>query len=423
MFQERNGWERPGWFHSSPVPVLPYDFYGAYDHTPAHADHPYYNLIAQDYTFDFPVHHDVIQQECLACRGRAAVFDMTSFGKYYLTGPDAQKAADWIFSADVTRAAGSTVYTCMLNERGGVEADLTVSVCEGGEGTACDPSFEGGGFYITTGGSTARYCASHILKEARRQGWAVDLEDRTEDLALISVQGPQSRDILQQLTQEDLADASFPFSSHKIITLAGHSLRAMRLSFVGELGWELHVPRDSALAVYRSLMDVGESWGIANAGFRAIDSLSCEKGYRHWHGDVRPDDTPLEAGLAFTCKLNTQTNFKGRAALERQREEGIYKKLVTLTLEDGSRPLWGQEAIVRDGAVLGYVRRADYAFSLGRAIAYGYVRRPDGGRVTKEFLSSGTWQLEATGERLPASLHLKPPFDPQNLRVKGVYGG
>ncbi|XP_063887251.1 sarcosine dehydrogenase, mitochondrial-like [Scylla paramamosain] len=423
VFQERNGWERPGWFHSSPVPVLPYDYFGAYDHTPAHADHPYYSLLTQDNTFDFPVHHDVIQQECIACRERAAVFDMTSFGKYYLTGPDAQRTADWVFSANMTGPAGSTIYTCMLNERGGVEADLTVSVCEGGEGTACDPSFEGRGFYITTGGSTGRYCAKHILKEARSQGWLVDLEDRTEDLALISVQGPHSRDILQQLTHEDLADSSFPFSSHKTITLAGHSLRALRLSFVGELGWELHVPRDSALAVYRSLMDVGKSWGITNAGFRAIDSLSCEKGYRHWHGDVRPDDTPLEAGLAFTCKLNTQTNFKGRAALECQRKEGISKKLVTLTLEDGSRPLWGLEAIVRDGEVLGYVRRAEYAFSLGRAIAYGYVRRPEGGRVTKEFLSSGTWQLEVMGKRLPASLHLKPPFDPQNLRVKGIYGG
>ena len=183
------------------------------------------------------------------------------------------------------------------------------------------------------------------------------------------------------------------------------------------------MPRDSALAVYRSVLEVGKLKGIMNAGFLAMDSLSCEKGYRHWHSDLRTDDTPLEAGLDFTCKLAAPTNFKGRAALERQRAEGISKKLVTLTLEDGARPLWGQEAIVRDDEVMGYVRRAEYAFSLGRAIAYGYVQRPGGVEVTKEFLSSGTWHLEVMGKRLSASLHLRPPFDPRNLRLKGIYGG
>lgn len=421
VFQEVNGWERPGWFHSSPAPVLPYDWYGAYDHTPPHTDHPYYNLLKQDYTFDFPAHHHVIQQECAACRERAAVFDMTSFGKYFLSGPDAQKTVDWIFSADMGRPSGSTIYTCMLNNRGGVEADLTVSVCEGGDGTPCNPSFEGRWFYITTGGSTGRYCEGHILKEARKRGWRITLQDHTESLALLSVQGPHSRDILQQLTQADLGDSSFPVSSHKLITLGGHTLRALRLSFVGELGWELHVPRDSALAVYRSVMAAGEPRGIANAGFRAMDSLSCEKGYRHWHSDVTPDDTPLEAGLAFTCKLTTQTDFRGRAALERQRAEGVSKKLVTMTLENGSQPLWGLEGIIRDNQVVGYTRRAEYAFSLDRAIAYGYVRHPEGGPVTKKFLSSGTWELDVMGERFPVALHSRPPFDPSNLRVKGIY--
>ena len=173
------------------------------------------------------------------------------------------------------------------------------------------------------------------------------------------------------------------------------------------------MPRASALDVYRSVLDVGKPWGITNAGFRAMDSLSCEKGYRHWHGDVRPDDTPLEAGLAFTCKLITQTDFKGRAALERQRAEGISKKLVTLTLEDGSRPLWGLETILRNGQRVGYVRRAAYAFTLDRAIASGYVQRPEGGRVTKEYLSNGTWQLEVMGKCYPAILHLQPPFIPK----------
>lgn len=181
------------------------------------------------------------------------------------------------------------------------------------------------------------------------------------------------------------------------------------------------MPNESAPAVYRAVMEAGKPWGITNAGYRAIDSLSCEKGYRHWHGDVRPDDSPLEAGLAFTCKLKTNTNFLGRAAVEQQKAEGIKRKLVTLTLQDSMQPLWGLEAIVRDNQIVGYARRAEYAFALGRAIAYGYVTRPEGGVVNKEFLSTGKWHLESMGVSLPATVHLRPPFDPKNLRVKGEY--
>lgn len=186
-------------------------------------------------------------------------------------------------------------------------------------------------------------------------------------------------------------------------------------------GWELHVPNSSAQAVYQAVMAAGKPLGLVNAGYRAIDSLSCEKGYRHWHADVRPDDTPLEAGLAFTCKLKTDTDFLGREAIEEQKRAGITKKLVTFTLNDPSRPLWGLEGIWRDGQPVGYVRRAEYAFALGRAIAYGYVRNPEGGKVTNDFLKTGTWQIESLGEMLDSTLHIRPPFDPKNLRVKGLY--
>lgn len=181
------------------------------------------------------------------------------------------------------------------------------------------------------------------------------------------------------------------------------------------------MPNESAVAVHKALMDVGEPFGLVNSGYRAIDSLSCEKGYRHWHADVRPDDTPLEAGLAFTCKLKTDTNFLGRQTIERQKAEGIRKKLVTLTLNDPSKPLWGLEGIWRNGESLGYVRRAEYAFYLGRAIAYGYIERPDRAKITNDFLKNGMWQLDAMGTMLEASVHVRPPFDPQNLRVKGLY--
>lgn len=181
------------------------------------------------------------------------------------------------------------------------------------------------------------------------------------------------------------------------------------------------MPNASAEAVYEAVMAAGKPLGLVNAGYRAIDSLSCEKGYRHWHADVRPDDTPLQAGLAFTCKLKTDMDFLGRQALEVQKSEGIIKKLATFTLNDPSRPLWGLEGIWRDGKPVGYIRRAEYAFALGRAIGYGYVKTPEGGKVTNDFLKTGVWQLESMGDLLDTTLHIRPPFDPKNLRVKGIY--
>ncbi|KAK3861533.1 hypothetical protein Pcinc_032521 [Petrolisthes cinctipes] len=412
VFQERQGMERPGWFHSHPVPLPLQDS----------VDTRYEEVLKLDYTFDLPAHFETLRQECLSCRKHAAVFDLTSFGKFLMTGRDAEAAADWLFSADVTaKAPGATVYTCMLNSRAGVEADLTVSVCEAGEGLPNAPQFEGRGFYLTTGGPTAEYCRAHVVCEARRRGWQVHVADLSEELAILSVQGPNSRAILRKLTSDSLDDASFPLYSHRVITVASHRLHAIRLSFVGELGWELHIPRASAVEVYRAVKEAGRDVGLVDAGFRAMESLSCEKGYRHWHADLRLDDTPLEAGLAFTCKLKTDTDFLGRKALEEQKAKGVRRRLVTLTLQDHQHPLWGQEVIKRDGHVVGYVRCAQHAFTLGQVIAYGYVQQPDGGPVTRDFLSTGDWQVEARLKHLPVTLNLTHPFDPQNLRLKGIY--
>ncbi|KAK3866803.1 hypothetical protein Pcinc_027685 [Petrolisthes cinctipes] len=426
VYQEKHGWERPGWFTSTPSPLLTYDWYGSYpSNSSPHQHYTYRDLLQDEYSFNFPPHHQQLQRECLGCREGAAIFDMSYFGKFYLTGPDAQKAADWLFTADMSRPAGTTAYTCMLNDHGGTEADLTVSVCEGGEGSACDPHFKGRGFYLAVGGAAASHNLAHVMSEVRRRGWQVSITDHTEDMAMISVQGPNSRTILQRLTECDLSNDAFPFSTHKVISLAGHTLRALRLSFVGELGWELHIPSKSALSVYRAVKLAGRELGIVDSGYRAIDSLSCEKGYRHWHADLRPDDNPLEAGLSFTCKLKSDTDFLGRAALQYSRARGLTKRLATFTLDDPTMPLWGLEGLKRDGQFVGYLRRAEYAFTLGRAIGYGYVRRPDrdsgSGVVDREFLASGTWEIEIQGRPYPATLHLKHPFDPKNLRVKGIY--
>lgn len=421
VFQERHGWERPGWFSAQgPAPVLPYDYCGAYGHR-AREDYAYGRLLGQEYTFSFPPHHDVIKKECLACRGAAAVFDMSYFGKFFLVGPDARKAADWLFSADVSRPPGSTVYTCMLNHRGGTESDLTVSrLAPGPQASPLAPAFEGDGYYLAVGGAAAQHNWSHIRTVLQDRKFRCQLIDSSEDLGLISVQGPASRAVLQELLEADLSDDAFPFSTHKLVRAAGHLVRAVRLSFVGELGWELHAPRPSCLPVYQALMTAGAKHGLVNAGYRAIDSLSIEKGYRHWHADLRADDSPLEAGLAFTCKLKSSVPFLGREALEKQRAEGLRRRLVGFTVDE-KVPMFGLEAIWRNGQVVGHVRRADFGFTINKTLAYGYIRDPSGGPVSLDFVKSGDYALERMGVTHAAQAHLKSPFDPDNKRVKGVY--
>ncbi|KFO21517.1 Sarcosine dehydrogenase, mitochondrial [Fukomys damarensis] len=383
VFQERHGWERPGWF--SPQGPAP------------------------------------IQRECLSCRGAAAVFDMSYFGKFYLLGPDARKAADWLFSANVSRPPGSTVYTCMLNRRGGTESDLTVSrLAPGTQGSVVAPAFEGDGYYLAVSGAVAQHNWCHISTVLQDQRFRCQLVDCSEDLGLISIQGPASRAILQEVLDADLSNAAFPFSTHRLVRAAGHLVRALRLSFVGELGWELHVPQASCLPVYRAVMAAGAQHGLVNAGYRAIDSLSIEKGYRHWHADLRPDDSPLEAGLAFTCKLKSAEPFLGREALEKQQAAGLRRRLVCLTVEE-KVPMFGLEAIWRDGQVVGHVRRADFGFTVDKTIAYGYIRDPSGGPVSLDYVKTGDYALERMGVPYAAQVHLKPLFDPENKRVKGIY--
>ncbi|XP_032227351.2 sarcosine dehydrogenase, mitochondrial [Nematostella vectensis] len=421
VYQERHGWERPGWFKPDSKPQLKdYDFYGSYDR-PRHEDYLYKDLLSQEYTFDFPPHHDIIGAEAKACRSNAAVFNMSYFAKYYISGPDAQKAVDWIFTANMQKKPGSVTYTCMCNKDGGVEADLTVSVLEPGDGsTAALPHFDGNGFYVAIGGGVGQHSYSHLTNVIAEKGFDVKLEEVTNDLGMLSVQGPKSREILSKLTDADLSDEAFSFSTHKMINIAGHPVRALRLTFVGELGWELHIPRDSCVPVYRAVMEAGREHGIVNAGYRAIDSLSAEKGYKHWHQDLRHDDTPLEAGLGFTCKLKKDTPFLGREALEKQKAEGIKKRLVCFTL-DQHKALLGLEAIRRNGEVCGFIRRGDWGFAIDKSIAYGYVYDPSGKPVTNEFIKSGSYTLESRGEIFSVEAILGAPFDPKNLRVKGQY--
>ncbi|KFP18857.1 hypothetical protein Z169_10155, partial [Egretta garzetta] len=423
VFQERHGWERPGWFSpggAAPVStarVLGGVQPGGYRLCPAHTGHVL-RLQGVRYAASKGMN------ECLTCRNALALFDMSYFGKFYLVGPEATKAANWLFTADVSKAPGSTVYTCMLNKQGGVESDLTVSrISPGDPASPLAPAFEGDGYYLAIGGAVAQHNWSHIttvLQDMKLQCKLLEQAGELRPFTTAALLFPHSRLVLQEVLDTDLSNEAFPFSTHKLATAAGCTVRAMRLSFVGEMGWELHVPKADCVKVYQAVMEAGARHGITNAGYRAIDSLSIEKGYRHWHADLRPDDTPLEAGLAFTCKLKSSIPFLGREAVEAQKAKGIFRRLVCFTTEE-KVPMFGLEAVWRDGEVVGHIRRADFGFAIDKTIAYGYIRDPAGGPVSLDFVKSGSYQLERMGVSYPARAHTKSPFDPDNKRVKGFY--
>ncbi|OXA46595.1 Sarcosine dehydrogenase, mitochondrial [Folsomia candida] len=372
FYQERQGWERPGYFVESPCPVQPYDYYGQYGHT-RNSDITYKETLAGEYSFGFSKHQEIIRQEALNCRKKCAIFDMSYFGKFFLVGPDATKAAQYIFSNDMNKPPGS-----------------------------------GLGYYLAVGGTTSAYTYSTIMSIIRSKNFKVDLVDQSDHYGMMSVQGPNSRAILTSVFNDTIYfdNESFPFSTHKICTLDGINVRLMRVSFVGELGWELHVPNDKCFKIYHHI---------------------CEVGYRHWHADIRSDDSPLEAGLGFTCKLKSNEDFHGRDALVKYKNSGSLKKrLFCFTIDYKDSPLWGLETIWNDttNKPVGYLRRADYAFTLDNGIGYGYLYEDlMGQKLTnaKNIANNNSFSIEIMGQRLPAQIHLKSPFDPMSLRVQGVY--
>jgi 4-methylaminobutanoate oxidase (formaldehyde-forming) len=244
----------------------------------------------------------------------------------------------------------------------------------------------------------------------------VQLTDISMATAVLGLMGPLAREVLSQATDADLSSDAFPFATSRGLQVAGATVRAMRVTFVGELGWELHVPAESAGAVYDRLMELGQAHGIANAGYRAIDSLRLEKGYRIWGADVTPDHTPLEAGLGWAAKLKTDTAFLGREALEQQKADGLAKRLVFFTVDDPEIVLLGRETIYRNDERVGWLTSGGFGHTVGQGIGMGYVRNNDG--VDRDFLASGDYELEVACERVPAKLSLQPAYDPKSERVK-----
>jgi 4-methylaminobutanoate oxidase (formaldehyde-forming) len=380
-FGEKLGWERPNWF----------------------ADLARGEKAEDLYSYERQNWFEAVGREHQACRERVAVFDQTSFAKFLLSGRDAEQALSWIAANDVARPPGHLVYTEMLNSRGGIECDLTVGRLSETE------------YYIVTGTGFATHNFDWISR-AMPEALDARLIDVTSSNAVLSVMGPRSRDVLQTLTEHDMSNAAFPFGRIKRITLAGTPLLALRVTYVGELGFELHIPVEFAASVYEALMEGGEPHGIANAGYRAIESLRLEKGYRAWGADIGPDHSPLVAGLGWAVKLKSDVPFQGRDALESQAAKPLPRLLAGFTT-DPAVVLLGRETTYRDGKRVGWLTSGGYGYTVGRSIGYGYVRDPEHG-VDRAKVLSGRYELEVATERVPAEIFLDPLYDPTMSRVK-----
>lgn len=378
-FGQKLGWERPNWF--APDGVEPRD----------------------EYSFGRQNWFSHVGAEHRRTRERASLFDQTSFAKFLVVGRDAERALDWICAGDIRKPRGALTYTQMLNSRGGVECDLTVT-------RLADDRF-----YIVTGTGFATHdfdwIASNIGETLHAQ-----VIDVTSAYACLALMGPRSRDILAALTDADVANDAFPFLTMQELCVAGAPTFALRVTYVGELGWELHIPVEFACAVYDALVAAGRQHGLGNGGYRAIESLRLEKGYRVWGSDIGPDHTPLEAGLGFAVKLGTDIDFIGRSALVRQRGQRLTRRLFGFTVEDNERVLLGRETIYRNGERVGFLTSGGFGYTVNRNIGYGYVNNPAG--ISREFIQSGEYELEIATERVPATLHRRPLFDPSGTRVK-----
>src|SRR5882724_27206 len=338
-------------------------------------------------------------------RTNVTVFDQTSFSKYLMVGRDAEAALQWLCTADVGVEVGTSVYTGMLNERGTYESDVTV--------TRTGPEE----FLIISSAATTERDKDHIRRNLP-DGAGAALVDVTSAYAVFGVMGPKSRDLLSALTSADLSDEAFPFGTSQQISLGYATVRATRITYVGELGWELYVPTEFAVGVYEDLVAAGADLGLDDAGYYAINSLRLDKGYRAFGTDLTPDHTPLEAGLRFTCKLATPIDFVGRTALEKAKAEGPRRKLVGFRVDDPDAMLWGGELILRDGAVGGQVTSAAWGAMTGACVGLAYVRASDNAVINADWIKAGGYEVNVGGQLYPVSVSLKPLYDPGNERIR-----
>ena len=378
-FGETAGWERPNWY--APKGVAP----------------------KYKYTYGRQNWFDYSGDEHRSVREAVGLFDQSSFGKFVLEGPDAETVLNRISANEVSVPVGRIVYTQWLNEQGGIEADLTVTR------EAEDR------FLIVTSAASQTIDLAWLRRHTPEHARAVAF-DATSAYAVLGVMGPHSRKLLSRLTDADLSNEAFPFATSQVVDLGYARVRASRITFVGELGFELYVPTEFVQGVFDLILEEGRAEGLLLCGYHAMNSLRMEKGYRHWGHDISPQDTPLEAGLNFAVAWSKR-EFIGRDALLRQEEKGVKRRLVQFALKDERQLLYHNEPIWRDGVLVGRITSGMFGHTLGKPLGMGYVENAKG-IADPSFIESGRYEIEVAGENIPALASLRPFYDPSNLRVR-----
>ncbi|MDA9941051.1 FAD-dependent oxidoreductase [Luminiphilus sp.] len=376
---EAYGWERPNWYAPDGVePVYDYS-YGRqnwFEHSAA---------------------------EHRAVREGVALFDQSSFAKFRFEGRDTMAVLNRICANNIDVAPGRVVYTQWLNEHGGIEADLTVTrLTEHAFMIVSAAETEVRDFY---------WLKRHIPDDAH-----CVLTNVTSGMGVISIMGPKARDLLQSLTPDDMSHAAFPFATSREIELGYGYVRASRMTFVGELGWELYIPTEFMQDTYDRIVVAGAEYGLAHAGYHALNSLRTEKAYRHWSHDITDEDSPLEAGLDFVVKWDKPGGFVGREALLEQREKGLSRHLVQLRLKDAEPLIYHNEPIWREGTLVGHITSGAYGHTLGGAVGLGYVNAIPG--EVPEAVLDGHYEVEVACEKIAAEVSLRPLYDPENLKIR-----
>ncbi|HSG86380.1 MAG TPA: aminomethyltransferase family protein, partial [Candidatus Limnocylindrales bacterium] len=358
-----------------------------------------------EYTYGRQNWFEASAGEHRAVREAVGLFDQSSFGKTLISGPDAERVLNRICANDIAVEPGRVVYTQWLNDRGGIEGDVTVTRLD----------------------ETRYMVVSAAADQMRDLEWAERqipgdarcvATDVTASWAVLNVQGPASRELISRISPADLSNEAFPYMTSQEIEVGLGVARAFRVTYMGELGYELHVPTDQVQHVYDELMAASEGLGLRHAGYHALNSLRIEKAYRFWGYDIGDEDTPLEAGLGFAVAWDKPGGFIGREALLRLRETGLQRRLVVFSVDDPEPLVYGNEPIWRDGVLVGRTASGWYGHTLGRSIALGYVDSGAPGAATSEWLLGGRYELELANERFAVTPSLRPLYDPKGERVR-----
>lgn len=376
----RMGWERPNWFA------------------------PAGESTKTEYSFGNQNWRPFVNAEHQGLRTHVGLLDQTAFTKLLIVGSDATGALQYLCANDIDVAVGQIVYTPILNDRGGYESDVTITR------VAADQ------YLLVTGAAQVTRDLDVITRQLGSTSTTVI--DVSSSYAVFGIMGPQARNLLSRLTADDLSNEGFAFYTSRMIDIGPVPVRASRVSYVGDLGWELYVSTEYAVALYEILTEAGADLGLTLVGHYAVDAMRIEKGYRAWGRELTPDRTPIEAGMAFSCKLKTDIPFRGRAAVEQQRKVGVKARLVSVVIDDPTVVIWGGELLYRNGEPAGSLTSGAFSAQLGKCVAMAYIEHPEK-LVDREYIAAGTYAVDIAGDRFAAEVGLRAPFDPASTRVKG----